>query len=375
MADHLDKRPPGTHATLRKGLPHCRRRFARRKTGRVAFIGGSITQMRGWRERTYKILRNMFPQTRFEFINAGVGGTNSTLGAMRLEADAFKHGPVDLLFLEFAVNDGGGSDRTNTRAMEGIIRHARRLNPEIDILMLYFADQGKIKVLNAGEQPATVACHERVARHYGIPVIDLARVVRDRLSARAFRWEQFSRDGCHPLPFGHALYAECIEAFLRAAWATPTRRAKVMPLPRPLDPLNYQRGRFIDPRQAETTKGWTFIRKWDHDETKCNYSGAVNVLAATTPGAALTLAFRGTAIGVYAIVGMDAGTLEYRIDGGRFRKANLFDHYCTEFHRPQHRLFADALSDGDHCLELRMAKTTHRKSRGHAARIMEFIVN
>ena len=121
---------------LRGGLENCRVVFEKSKQGRVGYIGGSITASPGWRDMTYEILKKRFPETAFDFINAGVGGTNSSYGAFRFEEDVLGKGPVDLLFLEFAVNDDGeqSADNRYGRAMEGIIRHARSANPKMDIM-------------------------------------------------------------------------------------------------------------------------------------------------------------------------------------------------------------------------------------------------
>jgi hypothetical protein len=143
---------------LRGGLDNCRLVFERTKQGRVAYIGGSITASPGWRDLVCDLLKKRFPETAFDFINAGVGGTNSTFGAFRLQEDAFKNGPVDLLFLEFAVNDDGEptADSRRLRAMEGIVRHARELSPNIDIFVLHFADTGKVESYRKGEIPAVI---------------------------------------------------------------------------------------------------------------------------------------------------------------------------------------------------------------------------
>ena len=53
-----------------------------------------------------------FPDTKFEFINAGIGSMGSVPHAFRLERDVLAKGPVDLLFVEAAVNDS-----SNTRSI------------------------------------------------------------------------------------------------------------------------------------------------------------------------------------------------------------------------------------------------------------------
>ena len=364
---------------VRGGLENCRIRFERDKEGRVAYLGGSITTMKGWRELTYDMLEAWFPDTTFDFINAGIGGTNSTLGAFRFKEDVFKNGKVDLLFLEYAVNDSGdpSADNRRKRAMEGIVRQARRLNPEIDILIQYFADTRKVETVRAGEVPDVILDHEEVARHYNIPVLNLAAEVTRRLDQGEFTWEQFSRDTCHPLPFGHQLYADCIGAFLDELWKAPAPEdgaPVAYPLPEPLDPANYERGRFVVLDEARLIDGWTRMPAWTAEKT-CNYSGPVDVLVAESPGAVLELAFGGTLVGINAIAGMDAGTLECTIDDGSAQTIDLFDHYCERFHRPVCHILAEDLPPGRHTLTLRMADTANPKSLGHAARILRFCAN
>lgn len=82
----LDEASLARHcATPRSGLPNSAAKFLKEKTGGVAFLGGSITRMDGWRNMVEDDLRVRFPETGFQFINAGVGGTNSTFGAFRFD--------------------------------------------------------------------------------------------------------------------------------------------------------------------------------------------------------------------------------------------------------------------------------------------------
>ncbi|MDP6356483.1 MAG: prolyl oligopeptidase family serine peptidase, partial [Planctomycetota bacterium] len=90
---------------LRSGLQNSRRIFETTKKGRVAFLGGSITQMGGWRNHVADSLKRRFPDTEFDFVFAGIGSTDSTMGAFRLNQDIFGRGQVDLLFMESAVNE------------------------------------------------------------------------------------------------------------------------------------------------------------------------------------------------------------------------------------------------------------------------------
>lgn len=56
---------------LRDNLNNARVQFEKEKTGRVAFLGGSIAAAPGWREPLMRYLEKRFPETKFEFIGAG----------------------------------------------------------------------------------------------------------------------------------------------------------------------------------------------------------------------------------------------------------------------------------------------------------------
>ncbi|MBN2514281.1 MAG: hypothetical protein JXB18_15185 [Sedimentisphaerales bacterium] len=133
-----------------EGLKNSQIRFEKDKQGRVVFLGGSITHMSGWRDEVYGYLKKRFPQTQFDFINTGIPSTGSTPGAFRLIRDVFSDGLVDLLFEDAAANDhvNGRSAQEQIRGMEGILRHARQINPKLDIVTMYFVDEDKIACYN-----------------------------------------------------------------------------------------------------------------------------------------------------------------------------------------------------------------------------------
>jgi sialidase-1 len=224
---------------LRGGLHRSFTKFQTEKVGRVAFLGGSITQSKGWRDLVCVDLQKRFPETKFDFIAAGISSLGSTPGAFRFQRDVLANGPVDLLFEEAAVNDdtNGFSDIEQIRGMEGIVRHALRSNPKMDVVLLHFVDPGKMDEIRAGKTPAVIANHEKVAGRYDIPSIDLAREVTDRIDAGEFTWENDFK-GLHPAPFGHELYARSIGRMLDAAWRNKPANGNIAnrELPAPLDP-------------------------------------------------------------------------------------------------------------------------------------------
>ncbi|MBN1346595.1 MAG: SGNH/GDSL hydrolase family protein [Phycisphaerae bacterium] len=368
------------YIAVRPGLTNSRIRFERAKKGRVAFLGGSITHMQGWRDGVCDVLRKRFPTTTFDFIDAGIPSTDTAFGPFRLERDVFGRGQVDLLFVEFAVNDetNGRSAKDSVRGMEGVVRQARLRNPNIDVVMLHFVDPDKMKVIREGKTPAVTVAHEKVARYYDVPSIDLAREVTERIDAGEFDWKQFG--GLHPAPFGHQVYVRSIDRLFDLAWTKPlSDEAKVRPHPlpdKPIDLKGYFRGRLVDVKQAEIVGGWTIDPSWAPKKggTRPGFR-EVPMLVADKPGATLKLDFSGTAVGVLVAAGFDAGILEFTVDDGPVRRVDQYTQWSHSLHIPWAYILDADLAPGQHALTLRIAAEKNPKSEGNAARIVSFLVN
>lgn len=371
--------------SLRGGLQNCRSKFEKEKKGRVAFLGGSITAAAGWRDKVCDDLKQRFPETQFDFINAGIPSLGSTPGAFRFQRDVLSHGPVDLLFEEAAVNDdtNGFSDIEQIRGMEGIIRHARLSNPQIDIVLLHFVDPGKIEQINQGKTPTVIENHEKVAERYQLPSINLAREVTERIHAGEFTWAKDFRD-LHPSPFGHELYARSVHRLFDAAWKDSAFAVgQPHPLPAPLDAHSYFRGRLVSPKDAVESKSvvldsvWKLDPNWNPTDGAGTRPGFVNVpaLVADQAGATLKFKFNGTTVGLFVASGPDTGRVEYRVDGGEWKSEELFTQWSPHLHLPWAKMLASELTNGDHVLELKTAEAADPKSKGHAIRIIYLLAN
>lgn len=365
---------PGPNVHFRGSLENCRIGFEQQKQGHVAFLGGSITEMNGYRPMVCEMLKRRFPQTRFVFTDAGISSTCSTTGAFRLQNDVLRHGPLDLLFVEFAVNDDQDAHharRECLRGMEGILRHARQHNPGADLVVTYFVNPEMLAALQSGRTPVPIEAHEAAARHYRASTIDLAREVAQQISAGKLTWDKFG--GTHPAPLGNAICAGMIDRLMDLAWAEPLApgaKATPHPLPEPLDPLCYCQGRFVGPDEARVVRGWRLlVPDWKSlkGSSRARFE-KLAMLCAEQAGAELTLGFSGTAIGAYLVAGPDAGVVESQVDGGPNRTVNLLHAYSKNLHYPRTVMFATDLSPGPHRLRLRLASPS-------AARIMQFVVN
>jgi len=366
---------------LRGGVKNSFIKFEHKKKGRVAFLGGSITYNGGWRDSITNYLKNRFPNTKFEFIAAGIPSMGTTPAAFRLERDVLKNGPVDLLFEEAAVNDAanGRTKEEQIRAMEGIVRHVRQNNPATDIVIMHFVDPQKMESYSNGEIPEVIQNHDRIAKHYTIPTINLAKEVTERIAAGEFTWEEDFKN-LHPSPFGQGIYAHSILRFLEDAWSgniAEEYKIRVHAVPEKLDKASYAHGALIPITEDMASKGWNYIANWkptDGMASRENYTD-VPMLIGDTSGAILKFKFEGTAVGIAVAAGPDAGIIEYRIDGGPWLRQDVFTNWSGQLHVPWYYTLEAGLVPAKHVLRLRLIGENNAASKGNSCRIRYFYVN
>ena len=364
---------------LRGQLNNSQNQFIINKTGRVAFMGGSITQMNGYRPMVSKLLENKFPKTKFEFINAGISSTCSTTGAFRLKSHVLDKGNIDLFFIEFAVNDdqdAGHTERDCVRGMEGIIRHALESQPQMDIVVTYFVNPGMLNQLKEGKIPMSIAAHEKVLKHYNVSSIFLAREVVDRIQSGKLTWSEFG--GTHPKPAGNAIAAEMIKYLLNQVWSGEVSEDKnnhEVP-DKLIDEKSYYRGDFLSPEKF-SNKSWVWkIPDWKKipGNFRNTFSG-MKLLCCNSTNKELTVNFKGPALGVYVLAGPDAGIIEVSMDGGAWKSYDLYHRYSRGLHYPRTVMFATDLKSSDHTARIRMSEKSNKVSKGSFARILNFTVN
>jgi len=368
------------HLNIRGSLSNSFRKFEGERRGRIAFVGGSITEMNGWKNKIETQLTQRFPYTEFEFVEAGISSTGTTPGAFRLQNDVLSKGKIDLIFIEAAVNDHTNyfTPIEQVRGMEGEVRHVLETNPEIDIVMLHFIYDPFIPMFARKQQPDVILNHERVANHYLIPSVNLAQEIAERMQDGEFTWKEFG--GTHPLPFGYSFYAATINRLFDEMTGPYSVSDKTIPhdIPeKPLDGFSYSNGDFIDINEATNLKGFKRIESWHPDDKAGKRKGFVDVpmLEAKRPGDQLKLKFTGKAIGIFCVAGPSAGILEYSIDGAPFKKLDTFTEWSTGLYIPWVYLFETELESKVHTLHLRVSKEKNSKSQGTQCVIRNFVVN
>ncbi|MCH5324384.1 MAG: SGNH/GDSL hydrolase family protein [Eubacterium sp.] len=170
----------------------------------VAFLGGSITEGMTagaelcWAKLTYDYLCEKYPDAKINYVNAGMSGTPSILGNIRLQRDVLDHTP-DLVFVEFAVNDG--MEQIYKDSYEALVREI--LQQENDpAVVLYFT------VIKSGHTcQSTMA---PIGEAYGLPMVSLNNVLKPEFESGRMTWEDYSDDESHPNVWGHAMTRDLI---------------------------------------------------------------------------------------------------------------------------------------------------------------------
>ena len=183
----------------------------------VVFIGGSITEGNGYRTYIGEWLKNTYEglvnDRKVNCYNAGIGGTGSDYGLVRLNRDVISHNP-DLVFVEFAVNDGYESMSEESKNyvksnMEGIVRNLQSLQNPPMIVFVY--------TTGTSFDTASTTHHE-IAEYYNIPELDFRQYMLDEGYESAekgiiygqlpSRLKMLWSDLTHPNMKGHKLWSD-----------------------------------------------------------------------------------------------------------------------------------------------------------------------
>ena len=336
--------------------------LAKLKTGKpvtVAYLGGSITAMNGWRNKTTDWLRSANTNSTVREINASIGGTGSDLGVFRVGHDALRERP-DLLFVEFATNDSSRRPEEIWRSMEGIVRRTWKQDSSTDIIFVYTITSYMANDYLAGNCNRSASAMEQLADHYGIPSIcfgprvakllsegKLAMTPKEKADAvpkddpdrnrkikELFDKESrilFANDGVHPGDDGHQLYLVSVSTALHTMWNMPPVNHAAR-LAKPFVEDNMEAAKMVPIKPEMLSGSWR--RLPENDIKAKQFSRRMGeIWYARDPGDSITFKFKGSCCKIYDLLGPDGGQLWITVDGKRNRRPiPRFDSFCT-YHR------------------------------------------
>ena len=348
----------GKAIQLRNGLPAFFKKLEDKRPVVIGYLGGSITAAAGYRVQTAEWLQQLYPGVPIKSVNAGVGGTGSSLGVFRLQYDVLRFHP-DLVFVEFAVNDAGGDSMRICRAMEGIVRQIKKANAATDICFLYTINEPMIRLYNKDSIPGSVRYMESVATYYQLPSVNLAYDVlrlqdKDSLVFHGKPGEQgtrilFTQDGTHPSVEGHKVYTATIQrAFNLLRSRTAIKQAASLPVAMFSD--NMEDATVYTPSKATVSGNWQpFSSLAALDRFKTDYPEGIYT---NNLQDSVVINFKGSYFGIGDVLGPSTcGKLLVTIDG-KPRQVARFDKYCARYRR--NYFFIDDLGPGDHRVVIRI---------------------
>jgi lysophospholipase L1-like esterase len=180
----------------------------------VGVIGGSITQgssatnnRNSYANLFFEWWVQAFPQAKVNFVNAGIGATNSYLGVHRVDQQLLVKQP-DVVIVEFSVND---SDTAFYKASyEDLVRKILKAenNPAVILLFMTMED-------GTSAEPS----HMHIGFLYDLPRISYRQAVLKEIEKGTFTWKDISPDDIHPNDKGHAIVGELLWDYLNYVYA------------------------------------------------------------------------------------------------------------------------------------------------------------
>lgn len=344
----------------------------------IAYIGGSITE--GYTRtaddsyvvHSYEAFKANFASgdgSHVNFVNAGMGGTPSTLGMIRYERDVLQRAatPPDLVFVEFAVNDG--DDPTLGAAYESLVRRILLSDNAPAVVLIFSVFKSRWNL----EDRLTP-----VGRHYDLPMISIKQAVLPELSAGALTDDEFWRDEYHPTPFGFRIMSETITHFFSTVAAEEADPSDIV-VPEPLiggqftdvrmiapstpavpGELEIEVGSFGEYDNVNRTYEWSFSEKifpenWHKKSGTPNEPFVANVTCKN-----LSLVYKKSSSAAFgdAQVFLDGELLEVQLEPQGTPVDTIPGYTSDAWNNPWTVVLLDEQESAEHTLEIRMTEET-----------------
>lgn len=196
----------------------------------LAAIGGSVTEGAGagnfGNGYAYQFMK-AFGETygtdggsNVKYVCAGLGGTPSSLGALRYERDVVNTlgANPDLLIIEFAVNDA--DDVTGARAYESMLNQAMTDNPDAAVILLFSVFKSKWNLQTT---------YMPIGNYYNLPMVSIKNAVEKPYKEGHLTDKLFFADEYHPTLYGHGIMKDCLMNLLSVVDAQEADPKGVVP--------------------------------------------------------------------------------------------------------------------------------------------------
>ena len=220
----------------------------------IAYIGGSITEgyaAGSHSPQCYASLSAADFQSAYcsggtvTCQNNGLSGTPSILGNLRVSEETLPTQP-DIIFIEFAVNDGGEMDYYVS--YESLVRTCLQAENDLAVILLFtYMENGH-------------TCQDKqqeIGAHYDLGMISVRDAILPEMEAGRMAWSEYGDDDVHPSVAGHRLVADFIAKYFEKAAAEKPDKSYDIPA-EPLNPGLYENASLADAATMTYKDGaWT----------------------------------------------------------------------------------------------------------------------
>ena len=278
---------------------------------------------------------------------------------------------TQLVVLDFAHNDRGLSEATVCAGLEGMLGQIREVYPEADVLFLYTPSRTFLNDYRRGQEPESIRLHEKVAAQYGLPSVNLAKFIADKISAGelqeadVFLGENVVSDAADALCL--AAVKPLFQAGLAAAKDAPAMAKRAAPTPLSRYPIDKPKIEWYG--AAKYQPGWL-------DWQPSPIEQYLHVLHGESPGPVVTVRFKGDLLGMSCVVGPDSGDVEVSLDGSAWTLKPCYQLNAGGVFKNVAVLLAEGVDPAvEHELKLRVAAAVPNGSTGKHVRIANLLVN
>ena len=321
-----------------------------KKSIKIGYIGGSITEESAkcnWPEYVNMWLKKQAGDKIVHAYNAGIGGTGSDLGVYRFDWE-LKDKDCDLIFVEFAVNDDDKDEELRERSREGLVRKILA-NTNADVVFVYTFIQTMLEDMMAGKVPKSIADYEKLAEHYNIGSVWMAKAAFDKMNEGYIGTELFLRDGLHPNIAGSMMYADTVTEFLSRELKLTSKGIDRNTLP--YNKLNWENARALPFEEIETEGPWYVRSMYTRSFSEVLYTSSLTAKA--------TIKCKCRSFSIARLYGTNTSVLKYRIDGGEWQTDDkAVVSWMGAANWPYVKTLFDEDTEKEHVIEIMGEKTT-----------------
>ncbi len=353
--------------TLRDGVGNFFSKLQKKQSVKIAYFEGGFNPQHGWRQGVINWLKEKYPGADITEVDASISGSapGSLFSIYRFSHYVLEKKP-DLVFVDFSIDDYRINADMDTmwKVIEGMIRQARKSNPEMDIIFLHSFNPGMEKDYKDNLSPEAVSAYEKIADYYGISSINMSYRIGKMVNegkiitkatqeeAKQIKDKIIFTFNYSPTPESNTIYTQVILEGLEKL--SKNSKAKIYILPEPFRKDNMERAKLVSISSSIVSMFGEWKKISPSDINGKNFSKYFEEMWCTDkPGAKITLKFKGTDAGIFTILTPDTGIVRITIDGKEMGIKNYMSLWASHYPLTAFNI-ASGLEDKEHTVTIEL---------------------